>query len=237
MNYTKRSLIYEGKTKKLWATDVPAHAIAEFSDDAMMYHAKKKLYFKGKGRYCNEINAILMKELNDNNILTHFVEKHSDNEMIVKRAEMIPVEVVVRNYSAGSMIDRLGLEYHKKLKFPVMEFCYKNDALNDPVINEYHAFAMELCTQEEMSVMQYNAMRVNKVLVDFMSKVDVVVADFKLEFGRVGNRLVVADEITPNVARFWDKDTLRRFDQDGVNPEHEYREILTRLQSITANGR
>ena len=129
MNYTKRSLISEGKTKKLWATDVPTHAIAEFSDDAMMYHAKKKLYFKGKGRYCNEINAILMKELNDSNILTHFVEKHSDNEMIVKRAEMIPVEVVVRNYSAGSMIDRLGLEYHKKLKFPVMEFCYKTTRL------------------------------------------------------------------------------------------------------------
>lgn len=232
MSYNKLALISEGKTKRLWATDMDAHAIAEFSDDAMMYHAKQKLYFKGKGKYCNEINAILMQELNDNSILTHFVEKYSDNEMIVKRAEMIPVEVVVRNYSAGSMIKRLGLEYHKKLKFPVMEFCYKNDELNDPVINEYHAFAMELCTQEEMSVMQYNAMRVNKVLCDLMAQVNIIVADFKLEFGRVGNRLVIADEITPNVARFWDKDTLRRFDQDGVNPEHEYKEILNRLKSV-----
>lgn len=232
MSYIRSVLISEGKTKRLWSTNVATHAIAEFSDDAMMYHAKKKLYFAGKGKYCNSINAILMQELNDNNILTHFVEKYSDNEMIVKRAEMIPVEVVVRNYSAGSMIQRLGLEYHKKLKSPVMEFCYKNDELNDPVINEYHAFAMGLCTQEEMSVMQYNAMRVNKVLSDLMKEVGIIVADFKLEFGRVGNRLVIADEITPNVARFWDKDTLRRFDQEGVNPEHEYCEILNRLKSI-----
>lgn len=231
MSYAKLALISEGKTKRLWATDSDAHAIAEFSDDAMMYHAKKKLYFKNKGEYCNAINAIFMNVLEQNNIPTHFVEKYSSNSTVVKRAEMIPVEVVVRNYSAGSMIQRLGLEYHKKLKFPVMEFCYKNDKLGDPVINEYHAFAMELCTQEEMSVMQYNAMRVNKVLTDLMKPLDIIVADFKLEFGRVGGRLVIADEITPNVARFWDKSTLRRFDYNGVDPEHEYKEILTRLQS------
>ena len=114
----------------------------------------------------------------------------------------------------------------------MLEFCYKNDKLGDPVINEYHAYAMELCTQEEMSAMQYNAMRVNKVLVDLMKKIDIIVADFKLEFGRVGGRLVIADELTPNVSRFWDKNTLRRFDQEGVNPEHEYKEILTRLKSV-----
>ncbi|MCM1534077.1 MAG: phosphoribosylaminoimidazolesuccinocarboxamide synthase [Corallococcus sp.] len=233
MNYNKTTLLSEGKTKRLWATDSEAHAIAEFSDDAMMYHAKKKLYFAGKGKYCNEINAVFMRALEENNISTHFVEKFSDNETVVKRAEMIPMEVVVRNYSAGNMIQRLGLEYHKKLKFPVLEFCYKNDELNDPVINEYHAYAMGLCTQEEMSVMCYNAMRVNKVLVDLMKRIDIVVADFKLEFGRVGTRLVIADELTPNVARFWDKNTLRRFDQDGINPEHEYDEILSRLKSIS----
>ncbi len=232
MEYNKLSLISEGKTKRLWATDSSAHAIAEFSDDAMMYHAKKKMYFQGKGKYCNEINAIFMRLLEENNIPTHFVETYSENSMVVKLAEMIPVEVVVRSYSAGSMIKRLGLEYHKKLKFPVLEFCYKNDKLGDPVINEYHAYAMELCTQEEMSVMCYNAMRVNKVLTDVMKKAGIIVADFKLEFGRVGNRLVIADEITPNVARFWDKDTLRRFDYNGVNPEHEYREILTRLKTV-----
>lgn len=235
MQYNKLNLLSEGKTKRLWSTDSPSHAIAEFSDDAMMYHAKKKMYFPNKGKYCNEINAILMNELEDNNIPTHFVTKLSDNEIVVKRAEMIPMEVVVRNYSAGNMVDRLGIEYHKKLKFPVLEFCYKNDKLGDPVINEYHAYAMELCTQEEMSVMCYNAMRINKVLTDLMKKVGVIVADFKVEFGRVGGRLVVADEITPNVARFWDKDTLRRFDQDGVNPEHEYSEILQRLKTVTNN--
>lgn len=233
MNYTKLSLLSEGKTKRLWATDSPKHAIAEFSDDAMMYHAKEKLYFKGKGQYCNAINAIFMRLLEENNIPTHFVDVYSDNSMVVRLAEMIPVEVVVRSYSAGSMIKRLGLPYHKKLKSPVLEFCYKNDELGDPVINEYHAYAMGLCTPEEMSIMCYNAMRVNKVLTDLMNKVGIIVADFKLEFGRVNNRLVIADEITPNVSRFWDKDTLRRFDYNGENPEHEYKEILTRLQSVS----
>ena len=146
---------------------------------------------------------------------------------------MIPMEVIVRNYSAGQMQERLGLEYHKKLKFPVLEFCYKNDKLHDPVINEYHAYAMELCTQEEMSVMCYNAMRINKVLTDLMKEVGIIVADFKIEFGRTSGRLVVADEITPNVARFWDKDTLRRLDNEGKNPEAEYQEILKRLKTVT----
>lgn len=232
MKYEKLQLLSEGKTKRLWATNSNAHAIAEFSDDAMMYHAKKKLYFAGKGRYCNEINSLLMTCLEENNIATHFVERFNENSIVVKKADMIPIEVVVRNYSAGNMIQRLGLEYHKKLKNPVLELCYKNDKLRDPVINEYYAYAMDLCTQEEMSVMQYNAMRVNKVLSDLMKKIDIIVADFKLEFGRVGGRLVIADELTPNVARFWDKDTLRRFDQDGVNPEHEYDEILKRLKSV-----
>ena len=233
MDYVKLNLLSEGKTKRMWATNSPTHAISEFSDDAMMYHARKKVYFPEKGRYCNEINAILMQVLEDNNIATHFVEKFSDNATVVKRAEMIPMEVVVRNYSAGAMIERLGLEYHKKLKFPVLEFCYKNDDLGDPVINEYHAYAMGLCTQEEMSVMCYNAMRINKVLSDLMKEIGIIVADFKIEFGRTGGRLVVADEITPNVARFWDKDTLRRLDNEGKDPAGEYVEILKRLRQVT----
>lgn len=233
MQFEKLNLIGEGKTKRLWTTNDPKHIIAEFSDDAMMYHAKKRLFFPNKGRYCNEINSILMQVLEDNNIATHFVQKFSDNATVVKYAEMIPMEVEVRNYCAGNMIERLGLEYHKKLKFPILEFCYKNDKLGDPVINEYHAYAMELCTQEEMSVMCYNAMRINKVLTDLMRQIGVIVADFKVEFGRYGGRLLVADEITPNTARFWDKDTLRRFDQDGIDPEHEYNEILKRLKTVT----
>ena len=232
MEFTKRELISEGKTKRLWATDSKKHAIAEFSDDAMMYHGKRKLYFKNKGKLCNEINSILMQVLEENNIATHFVEKLSDSECVVKLAEMIPMEVVVRNYSAGNMQQRLGMDYHKKLKFPVLEFCYKNDKLHDPVINEYHAYAMGLCTQEEMSVMCYNAMRINKVLTDLMREIDIIVADFKVEFGRTRGRLVVADEITPNVARFWDKDTLRRLDNEGKNPEAEYVEILKRLKTV-----
>ena len=230
MIYQKQELISEGKTKRVWATNNPRHAIAEFYDDAMMYHAKKKVYFKNKSKYCNQINCILMSILEDNSIATHFVQKHSDCEMVVRRAEMIPVEVVVRNYVAGSMADRLGLEPFSKLKSPVLEFCDKNDELNDPVINEYHACAMDLCTPEEMSLMVYTASRVNKLLCEVMKKIGIVVADFKLEFGRVNGRLVVADEITPNCARFWDEETLLRFDHKDVNPEYEYAEILRRLQ-------
>ena len=176
MIYQKQELISEGKTKRVWATNNPRHAIAEFYDDAMMYHAKKKVYFKNKSKYCNQINCILMSILEDNSIATHFVQKHSDCEMVVRRAEMIPVEVVVRNYVAGSMAVRLGLEPFSKLKSPVLEFCYKNDELNDPVINEYHACAMDLCTPEEMSLMVYTASRVNKLLCEVMKKIGIVVS-------------------------------------------------------------
>lgn len=226
----KQQLLYEGKTKRMWQTDDPKLAIAEFSDDAMMYHAKKKQYFEGKGVYCNKINAILMQNLEENNIATHFVSLNDDNSSVVRRAEMIPVEVVVRNYAAGSIVDRLGLPYHSKLRFPVLEFCYKNDQLGDPVINEYHALTLGLCDREEMSFMCYCATRVNKVLNDLMKPLGIVVADFKLEFGRVGTGLVIADEITPNVARFWDENTLNRFDDNGTSPQKEYEVILAKLQ-------
>ena len=226
----KQQLLYEGKTKRMWQTDDPKRAIAEFSDDAMMYHAKKKQYFEGKGAYCNKINAILMQNLEENNIATHFVSLNDDNSSVVRRAEMIPVEVVVRNYAAGSIVDRLGLPYHSKLRFPVLEFCYKNDQLGDPVINEYHALTLGLCDREEMSFMCYCATRVNKVLNDLMKPLGIVVADFKLEFGRVGTGLVIADEITPNVARFWDENTLNRFDDNGTSPQKEYEVILAKLQ-------
>lgn len=226
----KQQLLYEGKTKRMWQTDDPKLAIAEFSDDAMMYHAKKKQYFEGKGAYCNKINAILMQNLEENNIATHFVSLNDNNSSVVRRAEMIPVEVVVRNYAAGSIVDRLGLPYHSKLRFPVLEFCYKNDQLGDPVINEYHALTLGLCDREEMSFMCYCATRVNKVLNDLMKPLGIVVADFKLEFGRVGTGLVIADEITPNVARFWDENTLNRFDDNGTSPQKEYEVILAKLQ-------
>ena len=232
----KGNLLYEGKTKRVWETDDDKLVIAEFSDDAMMYHAKKKQYFPGKGVYCNKINSILMKVLEDNNIHTHFVSDYNDDSIVVRRAEMIPVEVVVRNYAAGSIVDRLGLPYHSKLRFPVLEFCYKNDQLGDPVINEYHALTLGLCTQEEMSYMCYCATRVNKVLTDLMKPHGIVVADFKLEFGRVGSGLVVADEITPSVSRFWDNETLNRFDDGGTDPEKEYKIILERLQQAVANN-
>lgn len=232
MAYQKQQLISEGKTKRIWATTSDRHAIAEFYDDPTMYHAKKKQYFDGKGILCNKINALFMTLLEQNGVNTHFVELYSDNSTVIRKANMIPVEVVVRNYSAGSMYRRLGIPERTKLKSPVLEFCYKNDQLDDPVINEYHAYAMQLCTQEEMNVMCYQATRINKLLCDVMDQIGFVVADFKLEFGRIRNWVVVADEITPNVARFWDKNTLKRLDNDGQNPELEYQIILERLENL-----
>lgn len=229
----KQQLLYEGKSKRVWTTNDPKFVIAEFNDDPMMYHAKKKQYFEGKGAYCNKISAILMQVLEDNNIHTHFVSRYDDNSMVVRRCEMLPIEVVVRSYAAGSIVDRLGLPYHSKLRFPVLEFCYKNDQLGDPVINEYHALALNLCDQEELSYMCYCATRVNKILTDLFKSIGIIVGDFKLEFGRVGSTLYIADEITPNVARFWDENTLDRFDDKGAHPEMEYQVILDRLQKAT----
>lgn len=228
----KLELISEGKTKRLWATEDPQIAAIEFVDDSVMYHGKHKLYFSGKGKLCNGINALIMQELSENNIPTHFISKCDDVTSLVYKAEMIPIEVVVYNYTSESMAKRLGLVKGTKLKFPVLEFCYKNDKLDDPVINEYHALAMGLCSAEEMSAMCYQASRINKVLGDYLRRADMVLADFKVEFGRVNGRLLVADEITPNTARMWDGATLKHICKSGErNPEFEYAEILSRLEA------
>lgn len=228
----KLELISEGKTKRLWATEDPQIAAIEFVDDSVMYHGKHKLYFSGKGKLCNGINALIMQELSENNIPTHFISKCDDVTSLVYKAEMIPIEVVVYNYTSESMAKRLGLVKGTKLKFPVLEFCYKNDKLDDPVINEYHALAMGLCSAEEMSAMCYQASRINKVLGDYLRRADMVLADFKVEFGRVNGRLLVADEITPNTARMWDGATLKHICKNGErNPEFEYAEILSRLEA------
>lgn len=230
MQYSKKELIAEGKTKLVWATENEKHIIVEFKDDAMTFHGKRKVYFEGKAKLSNQINAKLMTLLEENGIQTHFCQLYNDACSVVKRAEMIPVEVVVRNYTAGSICTRLGLEPQKKLKAPVLEFCYKNDKLGDPVINEYHAYAMELCTQEEMANMVYTVSRINKVLCDAMKKIGIIVADFKVEFGRINGRLVVADEITPTTARLWDATTLKRFGND-KDVSKEYTVINQKLQN------
>ncbi len=232
MQYEKKELIAEGKTKRVWATDNPRLAIVEFKDDALHYHGKKHVYFPGKGALSNKINAYLQELLDENGILTHFKCRYSDTESVMHLAEMIPVEVVVRNYTAGTMCKRLGLPERMRLKSPVLEFCYKSDKLRDPVINEYHAYAMGLCTREEMANMCYTVSRINKVLVDTMKKIGIVVADFKVEFGRINGRLVVADELTPTVSRMWDAETLSKFDVDGTHPQLDYEVVLERLEKL-----
>lgn len=232
MQYEKKELIAEGKTKRVWATQNDRLVIVEFKDDALNYHGKKHVFFHGKGALSNQINAYLQKLLEENGIPTHFKCKYSDTESVMHLAEMIPVEVVVRNYTAGTMCQRLGLPECMRLKAPVLEFCYKSDELGDPVINEYHAYAMGLCTREELANMCYTVSRINKVLVDTMKKIGIVVADFKVEFGRINGRLVVADELTPTVSRMWNAETLSKFDTDGTNPALDYEIVLQRLTDL-----
>ncbi len=222
-------LVAEGKTKRLYSTVNDKHLIIEYIDNSINYHGKHMVAFDGKGTLVNEINSIIMKMLEDNGVATHFINKIDSNKSVVRRADMIPIEVVVHNYAAGSMCPRLGLTPQVKFKSPVLEFCYKNDELNDPVINEYHAYAMGLCSKEEMASMCFTASRVHKLLCDKFAECNMVVGDFKLEFGRVSGRLVVADEISPSTARFWDKKTLARLCNDGQDMQAEYTQILERL--------
>jgi phosphoribosylaminoimidazole-succinocarboxamide synthase len=234
MKHEKIALIAEGKTKKVWQTQSEKHVIVEFKDDAMTFHGKKPIYFEGKGRLSNEINAILMRLLEESGIETHFVELYAADQSVVHRVEMIPVEVVVRNYVAGSMAARLGLEQGMKLKAPVLEFCYKNDQLNDPVINEYHAYAMGLATREDLAEMCYIVGKVNKLLTDALLPLGIVVADFKLEFGKARGRLLIADEITPTTARLWDANTMSKFCEkdDFYDVKCEYQMILDKLTQL-----
>lgn len=229
MNNIIGELVAEGKTKKLYTAKNSQHLVVEYIDDSINYHGKKKVAFDGKGKLVNYINNILMNLLENNGVSTHHIQRMDDNTSVVRRAEMIPVEVVVRNYTAGSMCKRLGLEPKQKLKSPVLEFCYKNDKLNDPVINEYHAYAMGLCSKEEMAAMCFTASRVFKLVSDKLGNCGLVPADIKLEFGRVKGRLVVADEISPTTARIWDKETLCRLGDDGKDIKAEYEQILERI--------
>ncbi len=222
-------LVAEGKTKRLYSTKNDDHLAVEYIDNSINYHGKHLVAFEGKGALVNNINSIIMKQLEANGISTHYMRRIDSNKTLVRRAEMIPIEVVVHNYSAGSMCSRLGLKSQQKFKSPILEFCYKNDKLRDPVINEYHAYAMGLCSKEEMAAMCFTASRINKILSDMFAEHDMVVADFKLEFGRVRGRLVVADEISPSTARFWDKQTLAKLCNDGKDMKEEYTQILQRL--------
>ncbi len=231
----KTTRLYEGKAKKVYATDTPDVYIVDYKDDATAFNGEKKGTIVGKGVINNTVTNRLMKMLEQNGIPTHFIEQLSDRETAVHAVKIVPLEVIVRNIAAGSLSKRLGLPEGTQLKKTVLEFSYKDDALGDPMINDYHVFAMELCTAEELELIKNYALRINEILVPFFKKLNIDLVDFKLEFGKLSNgKIVLADEISPDTCRFWDSTTHEKLDKDRFrrdlgNVEDAYQEILRRL--------
>ena len=235
MNIEKRGQLYEGKAKKVFETSDPNYLIVDYKDDATAFNGLKKGTIESKGIINNKVTNYLMKMLGEKGIPTHYVEEISDRETIVKRVSIVPLEVIVRNIAAGSLAKRLGLAEGTKLKKTVLEFCYKDDALGDPMVNEYHIYAMNLATPEEVKTISDYALRVNEILAEFLSHAKIELIDFKLEFGRLPDgTIILADEISPDTCRFWDSETGEKLDKDRFrrdlgHVEDAYHEILRRL--------
>ena len=231
----KRELLYEGKAKKVYATEDPALLIVAYKDDATAFNGKKKGTIAGKGVVNNRMSNFLMARLEEAGVPTHLVRELSERETLVKKVDIIPLEVVVRNVSAGSFSRRYGVEEGLVFAAPTVEFSYKNDALDDPLIPECHILALALALEDELEVIRGLALRVNAFLRAFWAERGVTLVDFKLEFGRLPDgRIVLADEISPDTCRLWDSATGEKLDKDrfrrdlgGV--EEAYAEIARRL--------
>ncbi|MFQ6104403.1 MAG: phosphoribosylaminoimidazolesuccinocarboxamide synthase [Candidatus Glassbacteria bacterium] len=210
----KRELLHEGKAKRVYLTDDPFLVIQEFKDDATAFDGVKKGTIKGKGIINNTVSCCLFKYLEENGVRTHFVEKLSENSMLVKRLEIILVEVIVRNKVAGSLVKRIGLEEGTPLPFPIIEQYYKKDELHDPMINSYHIQALGLAKKVEEKEMVASALRVNELLMDFFRERNIELVDMKLEFGRYQSQILLGDEISSDTCRFWDITTMKKLDKD-----------------------
>lgn len=232
----KLEQLYEGKAKKVFATDDPQLLIVEYKDDATAFNGQKKGTIQGKGVINNQMSNIIMQYLAGHGVPTHFVEELSPRETLVKRVEIVPLEVIVRNISAGSFAQRYGVEEGIVFDSPTLEFSYKNDDLGDPLINSYHALALKLATADEVDAIARYAFKVNELMRDFWARRGVTLVDFKLEFGRTADGdIILADEISPDTCRFWDSKTGEKLDKDrfrrdlgGV--EEAYADVMGRLQ-------
>ena len=230
----KLEQLYEGKAKKVFATDDPDIVIVDYKDDATAFNGLKKGTIAGKGVINNKMSNMMFKLMEQHGIPTHFVEEPSDRETAVKKVQIVPLEVIIRNTAAGSFSKRYGVPEGKKLPVTVFEFSYKNDDLGDPLINDYHALAMELATPEEIETIKRMAFKVNDIMKEFFASLNIDLIDFKLEFGRFKGQIILADEISPDTCRFWDMTTGEKLDKDrfrrdlgGV--EDAYKEVFARL--------
>lgn len=231
----KKEQLYEGKAKKVFATDDPELYIVDYKDDATAFNGEKKGTIAGKGVINNVMSNHMFQILEKQGVPTHFVEQLSERETVVKKVSIVPLEVIIRNISAGSFAKRYGVEEGIVFARPTVEFSYKNDDLGDPLINDYHAMALGLATAEEIEKIKAMAFQVNEVMKAYFDKLNVILVDFKLEFGKTsGGAIILADEISPDTCRLWDKDTKEKLDKDrfrrdmgGV--EEAYQEVMRRL--------
>ncbi|MBD3166498.1 phosphoribosylaminoimidazolesuccinocarboxamide synthase [bacterium] len=230
----KKDLLYEGKAKILYLTEDQDMLVQVFKDDLTAFNGTKKGRFQGKGGICNALSTFFFEYLENYHVPTHFQKSLSENEMLVRRLEMIPVEVVVRNIATATLAKTYNLEEGKVLPYPIIEFFLKDDRLGDPMINEHHAYALGHATPEEMRMITRVASKVNAILKAFLDRRGLLLVDFKLEFGKSGKDILIGDEITPDTCRIWDKKTNKKMDKDrfrydmgGV--DKVYKELLDRV--------
>ncbi len=231
----KKEQLYEGKAKKVYATDDKNLVIVSYKDDATAFNGLKKGTIEGKGVINNKMSNFLMQILEKEGVKTHFVKELSERETLVKKVKILPLEVIIRNISAGSFAKHYGVQEGIVFDEPTIEFSYKNDDLGDPLLNEYHALALKLATKDEIALVKQMAFKVNEVLKEYFKKLNVTLVDFKIELGKTADgEIVLADEISPDTCRFWDSTTGEKLDKDrfrrdlgGV--EGAYQEMMRRL--------
>jgi len=230
---TKKPM-YEGKAKQVFATENPDELLVYFKDDATAFNGEKKGTIGNKGVFNNKISTFFFNLLSEKGIPHHFIKMLNDREMLVKKLAILPVEVVVRNIAAGSLAKRIGWEEGRKLPSTVVELYYKDDALGDPLINNYHIKALGLATPEQVEIIEKYALQINEVLSTFLKEKKIELIDFKLEFGVHKGEVILGDEISPDTCRFWDSETSQKLDKDRFrrdlgNVEEAYQEVLYRL--------
>ena len=230
----KKELLYEGKAKKVYATEDPDVLIVDYKDDATTFNGLKKGTIVGKGAINNRMTNHIFKILETKGVPTHYIEELSDRETAVKKVEIVPLEVIIRNFSAGSFAKKMGMEEGIKFKQPTLEFSYKNDDLGDPFINRYYALALGLATEEEIDAIEKYAFIVNDVMREYFDSLGIELIDFKIEFGRYHGQIILADEVSPDTCRLWDKETHEKLDKDRFrrdlgNVEDAYQEVFRRL--------
>ena len=231
----KLEMLYEGKAKKVYKTEDEKQYIVEYKDDATAFNGEKKGAIADKGIVNNTMSSIIFQLLEDKGIPTHMIKLLSDRQSLVKAVKILPLEVIIRNIAAGSMSKRLGVEEGTILKKTVLEFSYKNDDLGDPIINDYHIFALDLATEEQVEVVKEYTFKINEILKDFFIEKGLKLIDFKLEFGIYDGQVILADEISPDTCRLWDVKTNKKMDKDRFrrdlgSVEETYQEVLGRIK-------